>query len=140
MKYRLVIISAVVVAVLLKYFTIVEVVGNSMNPTYSSGDVVFAVPVGKLEIGDIVLAYERDGVVIKRVAGLPDNCVEARHGYLIINGERQGWYVGQGNLSNFSCTVPADSVFLIGDNPSNSIDSRFLGCFKSDSIIGRVVW
>ncbi len=36
--------------------------------------------------------------------------------------------------------LDGDSFILLGDNPEASTDSRFLGSFASDSLMGRVVY
>jgi signal peptidase I len=41
------------------------------------------------------------------------------------------------------CTVPPQSVFVMGDNRQNSRDSRYIGYIKSEEIVGRAfvrVW
>ena len=35
-------------------------------------------------------------------------------------------------------TVPPDAVFVLGDNPSESIDSRAHGAIPLDELVGRV--
>lgn len=38
------------------------------------------------------------------------------------------------------CTVPKDSVFVLGDNRDESGDSRYWGYVPAQNIIGKVVW
>jgi signal peptidase I len=38
----------------------------------------------------------------------------------------------------FPYTIPADSYFVLGDNTTNSFDSRFWGAVPMQSILGRV--
>ncbi len=38
------------------------------------------------------------------------------------------------------CTVPADHLYVLGDNRHNSLDSRFWGFVPMDHLIGKVVW
>jgi signal peptidase I len=37
-------------------------------------------------------------------------------------------------------TVPAESFFLLGDNRTNSLDSRYTGCIEWSDIVGKIVW
>jgi len=36
--------------------------------------------------------------------------------------------------------VPKDSIFVLGDNRHNALDSRYFGFVASDAIIGTVLW
>ncbi|MHB8780661.1 MAG: signal peptidase I [Candidatus Geothermincolia bacterium] len=77
---------------------------------------------------------------IKRVVGLPGETVEMRDGFVFIDGEQlveeydlvRDGYTGQ-------WAVPADSVFVMGDNRGNSNDSRRWGFVPLKSIMGRAV-
>lgn len=40
----------------------------------------------------------------------------------------------------YECTVPAGSVFVLGDNRDESGDSRYWGYVPAQNIIGKVVW
>jgi len=84
---------------------------------------------------------------IKRVIGLPGEVVELRDGRLLIDGERiaQPYLEGPDDTRDFGpVEVPADSLFVLGDNRLNSNDSRFgLGLVPVDKVIGRafvIIW
>jgi len=98
-----------------------------------------------------------DEFYIKRVVGLPGDVLSIRNGQLNNHGQaltqppilaklvfpdRQ--YAIQTYLidSNANFTVPDDSYFVVGDNTTNSLDSRFWGTIPQKGIIGRVskIW
>lgn len=72
------------------------------------------------------------GHLVKRVVGLPgDHVVCCRHGELAINGQSvdESDFVHQGakvaDDTSYDVVVPADSIFVLGDNRYNSGDSSF---------------
>jgi len=84
---------------------------------------------------------------IKRVIGLPGETVELRHGSPFIESARvPGPYLRRPRDTQAYGTVrvPNDAQFVLGDNRTNSNDSRFgLGFITLDKVIGRafaVVW
>ena len=84
---------------------------------------------------------------IKRVIGLPGEVVELRGGRLLVDGERvpEPYLRGPVDRRDFGpVEVPADSLFVLGDNRLNSNDSRFgLGFVPVDEVIGRafvIIW
>lgn len=95
----------------------------------------------------------RDGdanFLVKRVIGLPGDTVSHTPGetFIRINGEPSTEpYLAEGmNASNidFNVTVPANSVWVMGDNRSNSSDSRYHqdqngGFISYNNIVGKVV-
>ena len=84
--------------------------------------------------------------LIKRVIGLPGETVESRDGQILINGQvlEEPYLepdVTTGPLEK--TTVPAEHLWVMGDNRANSRDSRFFGAIPESLVIGRAfvrVW
>lgn len=106
---------------------------------------------GEPHRGDVVVftppAPGEDKPYIKRVIGLPGDEVEVREDAVYVNGTpldeaytggrdnvcHPGWeYCGGGTV-----TVPEGMVFVMGDNRTNSEDSRYFGPVPEENIIGR---
>jgi signal peptidase I len=97
-----------------------------------------------------------DGIkdLIKRVIGLPGDVIETRNGAVYVNDHRiDEPYLPDGTLTGDPSngrnpsierqTVPEGHVYVLGDNRSNSADSRYRGPIAIDSIVGRafvLVW
>lgn len=82
---------------------------------------------------------------IKRVIGLPGDVVVARRGEVSVNGEVIDEPYLDGATRDFRRTrVPNGQLFVLGDNRSNSLDSRFgLGFVPVDAVVGQafmIVW
>ncbi len=84
---------------------------------------------------------------IKRVVGLPGETVELRDGRLYVDGARveEPYLRGPLDRRDFGpVRVPADSLFVLGDNRLNSNDSRYgLGFVPRDKVIGEafvIIW
>jgi len=84
---------------------------------------------------------------IKRVIGLPGEEVEVKRGTVLVDGAalHEDYLSDIEDLSDFGPhTVPDDAYFVMGDNRTNSQDSRsLLGDIPADRIIGKafvVIW
>jgi signal peptidase I len=83
--------------------------------------------------------------LIKRVIGLPGETVEIRKGRVLINGEPLDESYAQPETRDYGPTeVPADHLFMLGDNRMNSDDSRFsLGTVPLSNVVGKafvILW
>jgi signal peptidase I len=82
---------------------------------------------------------------VKRVIGLPGDTVSARGGNVYVDGTKLDEpYLTQKTADFPKTKVPAGSLFVMGDNRGNSLDSRFgLGFVPENKVIGEawvVIW
>ncbi len=123
-----------------------EVDGASMEPTLHSHHYVIVDtltaarrPPQRGEV--IVFRYPRNPRVeyVKRVVGLPGETVSIAHGLVWINEqpldepyvrERPRYFWGPAR-------IPADSVFVLGDNRNSSSDSHLWGPVPLRYVVGR---
>lgn len=77
---------------------------------------------------------------VKRVIGLPGDHVEIVDGQVIVNGVELDEDYATLDESNGEWDVPADKLFVMGDNRANSGDSRTsLGFIDTEDVVGRAV-
>ena len=168
----LVVLVAVLVAVLLRAFVVQTffIPSGSMEPTLQVGDRIL---VNKLSYhlhdvsrGDIVVfgrpqAENCGGPevndLVKRVIGLPGDSVSLHQGRVYIDGRPldESWLPAAvqghtepgppGNAANLqrAFLVPKGDYFVMGDNRTNSCDSRWWGPIPRSLIVGKVemrVW
>jgi signal peptidase I len=121
---------------------------SSMEPTIHLGDKVFIdkdISRYTPERFDVILIrlteiQQSDQIIIKRIIGLPGEEVFLNKGKLTINGNLVKEPFDKTidvKLYN-KLIVPADSVFVLGDNRARSRDSRHFGAIPIKSIIGKV--
>lgn len=88
-------------------------------------------------------------VYIKRLAGLPGDTLSVEAGELYVNGElfevicdgeRLPFYPYGALTEGASLTVPDNSLFVLGDNSSNSSDSRMWGFVPRENLVGRYLF
>ena|SRR5438128_1439412 len=96
------------------------------------------------------LTTSPDKDFIKRVIGLPGDTVEIQRGTVYVNGRALGPEPYLSPIADVSCcpgqswTVPRGDLFVMGDNRTNSSDSRSsLGFIPIDKVVGRafvIIW
>ncbi len=92
----------------------------------------------------VALRDPGDRELIKRVIGLSGETIEGRDGHVFINDRRlfEPYLTEDVVTSNFGPTlIPQGRVFVMGDNRTNSHDSRFsdIGAIDLHTIVGRAI-
>lgn len=117
----------------------------SMEPTIKTGDVVLVNAMSyqadsTVRRGDVVVFRYKGNDLIKRVVATSGDTVDIANGEVLVNGEAaQQYYIKDDVLTDGEThlTVPSGKVFVLGDNRSNSKDSRMIGCISTDDILGQ---
>ena len=145
-------ISAALVLVLIFsfFFRIIQVDGSSMVPTLVNGDKLIVWGAGYTpQRGDVVIvdSYTSYGKpLVKRVIAKGGDTVSIDYatGTVAVNGEvLQEDYIAEptylGYDVTFPYTVPEGTVFVMGDNRNQSLDSRstYVGCIDERDILGK---
>jgi signal peptidase I len=155
-EWAVVLVVAILVAVGIRTFVVQTffIPSASMEPTLMIGDRILVDKVSyhlhAVHRGDIVVFATPPGEdagpnvkdLVKRVIGLPGETISSAGGQVVINGKplKEPWLVA-GTVTTGITTqkIPAGEYFVMGDNRSDSQDSRFFGPIHRSLIVGRVV-
>ena len=143
-----------------------NVYGDSMKPTLSSGDVIYAQKISTYfdtyKRGDIVIldghdmeGYYSKEYLVKRIVGLPGETVKIEDGNVYIKpADSSEFYLLQENYlpegtkttmmddamkKGNEIVLGEDEYYCLGDNRPVSNDSRNLGPFTADRIKGVAI-
>ena len=157
------VLGTLVLAVIIRVFIAetYEVPSGSMLETIQLGDRLVGEKVtlhwSEPVVGDIVTFNDPDGsgtTLIKRVVATEGQVVDLQDGYVLVDGKviSEPYVMGKpsyaldGHASNlsenvtFPYTVPAGCLWVMGDNRTNSLDSRYFGAIPLDSVTSKALF
>jgi len=161
LEYVVLAVVAIAVALLIQAFLVkpYRIPSPSMEDTLLVGDRVLADRVSwrfsDPARGDIVVFHPPvpGPVLIKRIVGMPGDALSLRDGAVYVNGKRlaepyvrrmggrpeptKPFGTGLPWALQQLYTVPAGSYFMMGDNRTDSGDSRAFGPIARDQFVGR---
>lgn len=114
---------------------LVDKLSYRLHDVHRGDMVVFGRPPGERSSEDI-----KD--LVKRVIGLPGETISSANGKVYIDGKplKEPWLPRGTVTTNItSFTVPRNDYYVLGDNRTNSQDSRYFGPIPQSLIVGRVV-
>lgn len=133
--------------------TIQQNVGPSMKPTINNGDALIlnktAYKLGKVKRNDVIaFLYSGTKYLVKRVVGLPGERIDFKNNVLYINGKAydESFLGNDVVTSDFQMEditgcekgiIPKNSYLVLGDNRTDSMDSRDIGIVSKKDIIGK---
>lgn len=135
------------IAILIRTFVVtpVQVDGLSMYSTLDDNEILILKKYDKsFSRFDVIVFKHNKSRLIKRIIGLPGDTLEYKNNKLYINGK----YVKEKFLTNGQITsdfslkdygyekIPEGYYFVMGDNRTNSIDSRVFGLVSKEEIYG----
>ena len=149
-----VILGAIILAYIMVHFCIqtAAVGGESMQPSYSDGDVVLvnklAYHLNKPDRYDVALIKINTSTAkeysVKRVIGLPGETVQIINEEVLVDGKPISFHFDENVISAGIASYPVklgqNEYFVMGDNCINSEDSRSanIGNIKRSQFIGKV--
>lgn len=146
--YTLIVVAAIAVLIATLVLPVLQISGESMEPTLSNGEIVVLVKTKSFERGDLCAFYYSNKILIKRVIGLPGDIIviDAEGTVFVNNVPIDEPYVSDRALGEcdieFPYQVPEEQLFVLGDKRATSIDSRstVIGCIERDNILGRILF
>lgn len=127
--------------------------GASMEPTFQNGDYLIidelSYRLRDPERGEVVILRAKNSSVfyIKRVIGLPSEKIEIKGGDVYIYNEmnkdelklQEEYLNGAKTYPDETFNLKSDEYLVLGDNRTQSLDSRSFGAIHNKNIIGRAL-
>lgn len=138
-------VIVIIIVLLVKQFIItpIRVNQSSMNNTLYDKDIMILDKISyrfsDIKRFEIVVIKKDKEYLIKRVIGLPGETVEYKDNKLYINDKVVEENFNHKDTNDFKLegVIPDNYYFVVGDNRTNSLDSRIIGLIDKKDILGK---
>ncbi len=133
-----------IVLVRIVFFQIFVISSDSMYPTLQRGDYVLVLksPLDRIKIAsnDIVV-FNMDGKsFVKRVVAIEHDNIIITDGTLFVNDQKYSTIIYPfEQQKSYDRHIEKGSIYVLGDNSKDSVDSRDFGTIKNEHVIGKVI-
>ncbi|WP_051271214.1 signal peptidase I [Shimazuella kribbensis] len=131
------------ITIFIRSLPIYEAEGTSMEPSIKEKEVYYAKTKDTYSRGDIVVFHSKEEGYdfIKRVVGLGGETIQIKNNQVYINGSKliESYLKKSIDMEDTErVNIPQGHVFVLGDDRSNSYDSRQIGSISITDIIGFI--
>lgn len=146
--YAMITVAAIAVLVAVLWLPVLQIYGESMQPTLFEEEFVVSIKGSDMETGDLVAFYYNNKILIKRVIAQAGQWVDIdEDGTVYVDNVKINEpYLNDKALGECDIKlpyqVPENRVFVMGDNRSVSVDSRSttIGCVAVEQLVGKIVF
>ena len=123
-----------------------RVVGPSMQNSLNDGDITvisnFHYNLFDIKRGDVVSVRHSNALLIKRVVGLPGDQLRFEDGMLYVNDEvyENENFIIDPDFNETYDEIEKGYIFILGDNQTDSLDSRDIGPVLKENVDGKIVF
>ena len=142
---QVIVIGIVAYLMFTQVLLITQAKGNGMFPAVKDGDLVIGYRLQQEYAKDDVIVYTQDGKlnVGRIVARATDVVTLDDSGTLLVNGTAQGGEIIYPSYAKegleYPYRVPENSVFVMGDFRTQTVDSRDFGAVSMENVEGKVI-
>lgn len=144
----LAVVAALAVLISSLLLPVMQISGDSMEPTLKDGEIIVLVKTEHFKTGDLCSFSWNNRTLIKRIIGGPGDWIEIdEDGTVYVNQTAlEETYITEKSLGEcdieFPFQVPDNHYFAMGDHRATSIDSRstVIGSVNKGQIIGKVMF
>ncbi len=144
--YSIIVVVAISVLIATMVMPVMEISGKSMEPTLKDKEVVVLLKTKRYKNGDLICFSYQNKLLIKRVIGLSGDVINIdKSGNVFVNGTllNEPYIInkamGECDIE-FPYQVPENHYFVMGDERTDSIDSRstVIGPVSMEQSIGKI--
>lgn len=142
---QIIVIGVIAYLMFTQVLLITQAKGNGMFPAVKDGDLVIGYRLQQEYAKDDVIVYTQDGKlnVGRIVARETDVVTLDESGTLLVNGTAQGGEIIYPSYAKegieYPYRVPENSVFVMGDFRTQTVDSRDFGAVSMENVEGKVI-